>query len=58
VFSVPLFGTSSPFLIDITASSTYLTGLQVPEPIDRAMATVEMVVFFLIWDIIFRYINI
>lgn len=58
VFSVPLFGTSSPFLIDITASSTYLTGLQVPEPIDRAMATIEMVVFFLIWAIIFRYINI
>lgn len=58
VFSIPLFGTSSPVSLDINASSSVITKIHLPDPIDKAASNIEMAVFFVMWAIIFRYINI
>jgi hypothetical protein len=58
IFSIPLFGTSSPVLLDINASSSILNTIKLPEAVDKTASTIEIAVFFVMWAIIFRYINI
>jgi hypothetical protein len=59
-FSIPLFGTSTAqmFNIPIEASSTFLSGIHVPVVMDQTMATIEFIVFAVMWGTLFRYINI
>jgi hypothetical protein len=58
VFSIPLFSTSSPVSLNLNASSSILNTIKLPEAIDKTASTIEIAVFFVMWAIIFRYINI
>lgn len=58
VFNIPMFGTTTPLHLNVMASSSAISSLQVPEAMDNVMATVEIVIFFVLWATIFRYINI
>jgi hypothetical protein len=58
IFNIPLFSTTTPVSLDLNASSSILNTIKLPEAIDKTASTIEIAVFFVMWAIIFRYINI